>query len=123
MIYLAIFLGGGLGSLMRFGTTKLGNQIFDTDLPTGTILSNIIACLILALAVTAFRNDVKSSTFFTNFLLIGLCGGYSTFSTFSMETVQLIQAGNTWAAVLNVLISLATCIGLIYILVRNTQPA
>lgn len=119
MIALAIFLGGGLGSLLRYITGISANHFFKTDFPLGTLLSNILACIILGLVVFQFKDQIKSDGFLFYFLVVGICGGFSTFSTFSMESVQLAQAGAwTWVG-LNIVVSLITCFSLIWILARQ----
>ena len=119
MIYLAIFLGGGLGSLLRYGTTKVANSMFHNILPIGTIISNILACLLLGIFLVALKNQLKESVFLTNFLVIGLCGGYSTFSTFSNETIVLFQNGDWIYALLNILISLSACLVILYLVLKT----
>ena len=119
MTALAIFIGGGLGSVLRYFTTKFGNQLTSSNLPYGTILSNIIACVLLAVFLILFKNQIKASGFMTNLLVIGLCGGYSTFSTFSLETVNLIDQGQPILALLNVAISIGACFTLIWFILKT----
>lgn len=113
-----VFLGGGLGSILRFGTGKLFSTLFSVKFPIGTLVSNALACLILGLTLFLFKDKMQSSEFLRHFLIIGLCGGFSTFSAFSFETVKLMQDGLIGIALLNVLISLSLGFGIIYFLVK-----
>ena len=114
MMYLYIFIGGGLGSLARFLVGKLTSTVMDIDFPLGTLLANMIACLILALVTVSIAPRSEEYQWVQPLLLIGFCGGFSTFSTFSNETFNLIDAGNHLMAILNIVISVAVGIGLIY---------
>lgn len=116
MMYLYIFLGGGLGSLARFLTSKLSHQLFTTSFPIGTFISNILACVILALIVVFFSNKQTEYEWIQPLLLVGFCGGYSTFSTFSNETYQLLTNGQIAIGIANILISVAVGIGLIFLI-------
>lgn len=109
-----IFIGGGLGSLSRFGFGYITKRYFDLTLPLGTFISNTVSCLIVGLAIYLFKDKIGQSSWIEPLILIGFCGGLSTFSTFSNETAQLIHQGNWFWAILNILISVATGIGLIY---------
>ena len=106
MTYLYIFIGGGLGSLARFLTSKFSHQIFTTSFPIGTFISNVLACAILALIVVFFSNKQSEYEWIQPLLLIGFCGGYSTFSTFSNETYELLTNGQVAIGIANVLIFL-----------------
>ncbi|PHS47439.1 MAG: fluoride efflux transporter CrcB [Marinobacter sp.] len=111
---LAIFIGGGLGSVARFGISKIIAANFQNVFPIATLLSNILACIVLAFFIAFLGERYASGSAFKVFILIGFCGGFSTFSTFALETVQLIEQGNHVYAVSNILVSLLTCIGVVY---------
>ncbi|MCE9539435.1 MAG: fluoride efflux transporter CrcB [Bacteroidetes bacterium] len=116
---LLIFLGGGLGSISRFGIGAFVQLNFKSVFPLATLCSNIISCLILALAVGIFNEKLITNPSLRMFLLVGFCGGFSTFSTFSFETMELMRSGNLMIAIANILISVIVCIALIYFLTKQ----
>jgi CrcB protein len=105
-----IFIGGGLGSMVRFGISRQ-ELIHIPSFPLNTLISNVAACLILGL-VTGYGLSAKpNSDFLKYFVAIGFCGGFSTFSTFTLDTFQQYQQGMTIAAIMNIMLSLLLCFG------------
>jgi len=100
-MYLSIFavgIGGALGSLLRWVLGVRLNSVFPL-LPFGTLASNIIAGYIIGVAIAAFARYPGISPEWRLFVITGLMGGLSTFSTFSAEVVSHLQQGRLgWAA-------------------------
>src|SRR5690606_22086201 len=116
---LFIFLGGGLGSLCRYGVSKLSVQYFAGNFPLGTFIANILSCIVLSFSVIWLNDKMGTSASLKLFLITGFCGGFSTFSTFSVETVELLKTGHYVVAVLNIGLSVMVGVGLIYFLLKN----
>jgi fluoride exporter len=108
-----IFLGGGLGSIARYGAARWLNV--GTSIPLGTLVANVTACFILGVLVGIADQRQLLSGASRAFWAIGFCGGFSTFSTFSQETITLIQSGSAPMAIFYALISLLLCPGAIFL--------
>ncbi|MGB0933664.1 MAG: fluoride efflux transporter FluC [Lishizhenia sp.] len=120
MHFLAVFIGGGIGSLLRYTLTLFTSTYFGSKgAIIGTLLSNIFACLLLGLVIYVFKDKLNTSSFFYPFLTVGVCGGFSTFSTFSNQTVELINQKMYGLVSLNILFSFLICLGLLYFLSKQ----
>ncbi len=107
MNLIAVFIGGGLGSLARYGISLLIPKEV-SNFPLATFISNLLACIILAILVKyGLNNKIEDRTMLL--AATGFCGGFSTFSTFSLENIRLIQEGFVGVAVLNGIISIVAC--------------
>ena len=106
---LAIFIGGGLGSLARFGIGNLSTNYFAQDFPFGTLLSNIFSCLILGVFLEWLSLKPNDAHPYRYLVVIGFCGGFSTFSSFSAETMDLIRQSSYFYASLNITGNIIGC--------------
>lgn len=106
---LAIFIGGGLGSLSRYGISIL-LKTYSMDFPFATLAVNIIGSLILGFTIALFWNKTHFHDTLKVAITVGFCGGLTTFSTFSWETFDLIKNGEIVLAMLYAFISILVCI-------------
>lgn len=111
--YFWIALGGALGSVGRYWLNGLVSQRFDT-FPMGTLAVNVIGSLLIgilaALTLPEGRMSSEGRTLTTPFLMIGLCGGFTTFSSFSLQTLNLLRDREWLYAGGNILLSVALCL-------------
>lgn len=112
---LFVFLGGGLGSVLRFLISKWASNNYAGNFPLGTFSANLIACFFLGLIVSALGSRFGLEENYRHLWIIGFCGGFSTFSTFSSETLSLFQSNQQLLAVAYVLVSVAACVSLLLI--------
>lgn len=113
LAYLWVAIGGALGSVARFWINGLVIEQTSATFPWGTLVINVTGSFIIgiigALAIPEGRMDSPSRQFATQFLMIGVCGGYTTFSSFSLQTLNLLRDREWLYAGGNVLLSVVLC--------------
>jgi len=111
--YLWVAIGGALGSVGRYWLSGMVADRFGQTFPWGTLVINVTGSFIIgifaALAIPEGRMDPQSRAFTTQFLMIGVCGGYTTFSSFSLQTLNLLRDREWLYAGGNVLLSVVLC--------------
>jgi CrcB protein len=115
---LSVFIGGGLGSVLRYAV-GLGAASFATSFPLGTLLANVFATAIMAWGLVYLTGRADVSSWVSLLVITGFCGGFSTFSTFSVDTVRLYQQGFTGLAVANVAVNVVVCVVIAALLLKR----
>ena len=105
-----VFAGGGAGSVVRFLLGRWVNAWHNHHFPLGTLAVNVVACLVLGFVVGIADHRQLISPSARLFWTIGFCGGFSTFSTFSAETLTLLQGGFHLSTFIYIISSLVLCL-------------
>jgi len=107
---LVIACGGAIGALLRYLTSQYIYHRLGTDFPYGTLGVNIIGSILMGFIYILLVERLAISAEWRSFLMIGLLGAFTTFSTFSIETLNLMFSGELFKAGLNIVLSILLCI-------------
>lgn len=100
MNLIAVFLGGGIGSVLRYLLGAIFGKNFETVFPFATFLINITGSLFLGFVLGLFMAKTNVNTQLKLFLTVGVAGGFTTFSTFTVETFNLFKDGHNYLALI-----------------------
>ena len=114
MHVLAVALGGALGASARYWLASWLNTS-DSRLPVGTLSVNVFGSLLMGVAFVLIMEKARLSPEMRPLLMTGLLGGFTTFSTFSLEAVTLLNEGQISAALIYILLSVILCITALYL--------
>ncbi|HEY9574193.1 MAG TPA: fluoride efflux transporter CrcB [Lachnospiraceae bacterium] len=106
---LIVGFGGAIGSIFRYLLSLVfvtGKTVF----PIGTFIANILGAFIIGISVGVLSKFIKMDSAYGLFLRVGLCGGFTTFSTFALENVSLMQNGKIVLAATYIVLSLLLCL-------------
>lgn len=120
MAFISVFIGGGAGSFSRYLLSKFINDTANTLFPLGTFVVNIIGCFVIGFLFSAFEETLVQPE--RRLLLItGFLGGFTTFSSFGLETVKLLKGNDIMHAFLNVTLNVAA--GLVFVVLDMLSAA
>src|SRR5262245_4963956 len=109
-VFLIIFVGGGIGSILRHAANQVSAAIFGVNFPSGTLLVNIVGSFCMGLLAGWFAFRGRSNHALQRFLATGVLGGFTTFSAFSLEAALLWERGQVGIATLYVVTSVVVAI-------------
>ena len=103
--YFWVALGSALGGVARYWFTMAGARLFGAEFPWSTIAINVLGSLVIGIVAARTPSDAVRL-----FVMVGICGGFTTFSAFSLQTLALLQEGHAIKALANVLLSVLLCL-------------
>jgi len=107
---LAIAGGGALGAVLRFGMSNVVYRMLGRDFPYGTLAVNVLGSLLMGFLFVVLLERIVVSAEWRAALLVGLLGAFTTFSTFSFETLALFEGGEPVKAITNIALSVFLCL-------------
>ncbi len=108
--FVVVFLGGGIGSALRYWLSGSVYRFVKPTFPYGTLVVNVGGCFLIGFLMAVFEERFVVQPLLRLFLTIGILGGFTTFSTFSFETIELLREGSMASALLNIGVSLGGCL-------------
>ena len=111
---LAIAAGGAIGALMRFWMSTGIHALAGRGFPYGTLAVNVLGSLLMGFLYILMIERLSLGGEWRGFLLVGLLGAFTTFSTFSIETLNLLEQADYAKAIANMLLSVLACVGAAY---------
>ena len=115
MNYIIVSIGAALGGVIRYWLSNFSYKVFPITFPYGTLIVNITGSFLLGIIMFYFDERELLNPSLRLFLTIGFCGGFTTFSTFSYETILLFRESQVLFGILNILANLLLCLAGIYL--------
>lgn len=115
MTYLFVACGGAIGACLRFSLTELMASLLGRAFPYGTLSVNLLGSLIMGLMIGAVQQGYIEAQPWRPLVMVGLLGALTTFSSFSLDTLVLLQQGAWLKGVLNVLLNVCLCLSLTWL--------
>ena len=109
-IYLIVFIGGGIGAAARYWLSGFVYRFLDPVFPYGNLVVNVTGSFLIGILMALFEERFVVDPMIKVFLTIGILGGFTTFSSFSYETVALLRSGELLFAGLNIILSVSLCL-------------
>ena len=110
MNVLLVFVGGGIGATARYGLQGLIYRYSGAAFPYGTLAVNVLGCLVIGFLMSIFEGRIVINQSVRLFLAIGILGGFTTFSSFSYETMMLLREGSYGAGMVNIFGTMVSCL-------------
>ena len=110
-----VFLGGGIGASARYLMSGWAYRVMGSAFPYGTFIENVLGCFLIGILMTGFEERFLVMPSLRIFLTIGILGGFTTFSTFSFETIAMMKDTEYFYAFINIGVTMFTCLGATYI--------
>ena len=112
LTYMWVAIGGALGTTARYWLSTVVARAFGETFPWGTLIINVTGSLVIGFfaALTGPDGRVFASSTVRQFVMIGICGGYTTFSSFSLQTLNLVNDGEWFRAGANIVLSVLLCL-------------
>jgi CrcB protein len=108
---LLLLLGGGIGAILRYFVANLGQSLTASDYPLGTLLVNIIGCALIGFLTALLIGPLfQHKEFLRLLLLVGVLGGFTTFSMFALDSIDLFEDGRIRQVIMYIVLSNVFCI-------------
>jgi CrcB protein len=121
-----VALGGGIGAGLRYLASSFTHSLLGSAFPYGTLLVNLLGSFLIGYLVVLLPGQGESSSLLRLLLITGVLGGFTTYSAFSIETLSLLQAGEPAKAMLNIALTLLSCLFAVwagFLFARALHPA
>lgn len=115
MTYLYIFIGGGLGALSRFGISNFVNKLTQNSFPYGTLTANVLGSFLIGIVIAYFETKTSAFAHWRPLFVTGFLGGFTTFSSFSHETLHLFKNHGMMHGLANAGGNVILCLIFVYI--------
>jgi len=112
---LLVGVGGFIGSILRYGSGQVLQKIFDSNHPFGTLFVNIVGSLLIGLFIGMYEKGATLTMNWKLFLIVGFCGGFTTFSAFAFENFNFLQSQQFIISFLYISASLVLGLAAVYL--------